>query len=79
MADSLKDLLGQRDLSKPAEIVAIEKFLRDEYQTAGKISVRQNQIVIAVPSAAMAGTLRLRLPQLQKAVDTTKRLIIRIG
>lgn len=79
MADSLKDLLDRRDLEEPAEIGALRNFLRQKYQVSGKIAIRDNRVIIAVPSAALAGTLRMRLPELEKLAQTKRKLVIRIG
>jgi hypothetical protein len=79
MADSLRDIMSRRNLNEPAEIAVIKRFLRDHYRAAGKVAIRENQIIIVVASAALAGALRLRLPELQELAQTKKKLVIRIG
>jgi hypothetical protein len=79
MADSLGELINRRGLNEPPEIDVVKRFLREHYQATGKITVRESQIIIVVASAALAGALRLRLPELQKLAQTKKELIIRIG
>lgn len=79
MSDSIADLLKKRSYDEPPEVAAIKAFIKDRYDSDSKVAVRENQIIIAVMSAGLAGTLRLQLPRLQKAANTDKRLVIRIG
>lgn len=77
--DSLFDLLGRKDFDMPPEAAAIKKYVRDEFHTEVEVTVREKDILIAVPSAALAGTLRMRVPLLKKLAQTDKRLAFRIG
>jgi len=79
MSDSLADILGSRQYDEPPEVTVIKKFLRDKFQATANITVQPRQIIIAVPSAALAGTLRMHLHKLQEMCDTDKRLVLRIG
>ena len=77
--DSLFDILGKKDFDEPPEMASIKKYVHDEFQTAVTVMVRDRDIVIGVPSAALANTLRLRSPEIKRRCQLTKRLTFRIG
>jgi hypothetical protein len=79
MADSLGDLLRNYDLDEPPEIKQIKAFVRNAYQKEVSVALHDNQIVITVLSAALAGALRPRLHEIQEKCGTDKRLVLRIG
>jgi hypothetical protein len=79
MADSLGDLLRNYDLDEPPEIKRIKAFIRNMYKKEVAVALHDNQIIIMVPSAALAGTLRPNLHKIQKQCETDKRLILRIN
>ena len=78
MSDSIADLLGKRKFEEPPEIKIIQEFVESRYQVTPQVSITPQQIIIGVKSAALAGTLRPLLHQLQSECNTDKRLIIRI-
>ncbi len=78
MSESLGDLLAQKNLREPAEILVIRTFLHENYQADCKITTNNNQIVIALKGASLAGTVRVRLHELQTLCQTDKRLVLRI-
>jgi len=78
MADSLGDLLARKNLDEPDEIVVIKNFLREHYKAGCQVTVQPRLIVITVQGASLAGTLRMRLHELQALCQTDKRLMIRI-
>lgn len=77
--DTIKDLLIRRDSSEPEEIRIIKTYVQKRYRSKVSVTMQTRQIVIGVDSAALAGTLRMQLHELQKLCHTDKRLIIRIG
>ncbi len=79
MADSLKNLLNLAQFEEPAEIGIIKSFVYERYKIKPLIAVRDKQIIINVPSAALAGTLRMHLHELEALCQTKKRLVIRIS
>ncbi len=79
MTDALGDLLRDYQLDIPPEIARIKEYLFKKFEVDADISVQNNQIIIAVASGALAGTLRMHTVDLQKAAQTDKRLVIRIG
>lgn len=76
--DSLDSLLKRKDFDEPPEMAAIKKYVQEEFQTAVSVQVRDRDIVVEVPSAALANTLRLRAPDMQQRCSLTKRLTFRI-
>jgi hypothetical protein len=57
----------------------IKDFVRDKYQQSVRVTVQTDRIIIGVPGAALAGTLRMQLHELEAHCKTTKRLVLRIG
>ena len=79
MADSLFDILSRKDFSEPEELAAIKAYIDERFHVEPQVMVREFDIIITVPSAALAGVLRFHVRKLQIAASTKKRLIIRIG
>ncbi len=79
MSDALGDLLAKGRFEEPPEVRVIKQFMLETYSQAVRVLVQPGQIIIQVPGAALAGTLRLRLHELQELCQTDKRLVIRIG
>ena len=77
--DSLRSILGHKDFDEPAEIASIKKYVQDEFQITVGVQVRDKDIIIMVPSAALATTLRLRGPEIKRRCQLDKRLTFRIG
>lgn len=77
--DSLNSLLHAKDFDRPPEMAAIKQYVRDEFKADVGVQVRDRDIVVIVPSAALANTLRLRSPDIKKRCRLTKRLTFRIG
>jgi hypothetical protein len=77
--DSLGSILGDKDFDEPPEMASIKKYVQDEFKITVSVLVREKDIVIGVPNAALAGTLRLRGPDIKRRCQTDKRLTFRIG
>ena len=77
--DSLSNILGNRNFDEPPEMAAIKKYVKDEFKTDVGVQVRDRDIVILVPNAALATTLRLRGPEMKRRCQLNKRLTFRIG
>lgn len=58
--------------------MAIKQYVKERYQTDVEVLIRAKDIVIITSSAGLANSLRLELPQLQKAAGTNKKLLFRI-
>lgn len=79
MSNSLKDLLKDMMFDEPPEIGIIKSFVNERYKHTPQVTIKESQIIIGVPNAALAGTLRMHLHELQELCQTKKRLVIRIG
>lgn len=77
--DSLNSILSNRDFDEPPEITSVKKYVQDEFQTEVGVQVRDTDIVISVPSAALANTLRLRRPEITRRCQLDKKLVFRIS
>jgi hypothetical protein len=77
--DSLHKILSDKDFDEPPEMASIKKYVQDEFQTAVSVLVRDKDIIVGVPSAALANTLRLRGPEIKRRCQIDKRLTFRIG
>ena len=76
--DSLNTLLSRKDFDEPSEIASIKKYVKTEFKTDVGVQVRDKDIVITVPSAALASTLRLRGPEIKRRCHLDKKLSFRI-
>ena len=77
--DSLQDILSKFGKPEQPELLAIKRYIDEQYQTPVSTAINGNTIVITVPSAALANTLRLQMTKIQKVCNTDKRLVFRIG
>jgi hypothetical protein len=77
--DSLHSILSNKDFDEPPEMASIKKYVQDEFKIAVGVQVRERDIIILVPSAALANTLRLRGPDIKRRCQLDKRLTFRIG
>jgi hypothetical protein len=77
--DSLKDLISAKDLDEPTEITALRKYCEDLFNFTPKLSIKNDLIWMIVPNGAVASELRMRIPEILKRCQLTKKLVIRIG
>jgi hypothetical protein len=77
--DGIADILRGKDFDTPPEVQAIKEYVRRHYDHEVHVTMSQRSIVVSARSAALIGTLRLNSPALQKAAETDKRLVFRIG
>lgn len=77
--DSLHSILSNKDFDEPPEMSSIKKYVQDEFQIAVSVLVRDKDIVVGVPNAALASTLRMRGPEIKRRCQIDKRLVFRIG
>lgn len=80
MSISIGDILARRHASEPPEMAAIKAYVYDRYKVMPMVQQQASGFVLSVPSAALAGTLRLESRQIITSCGLEKqRLIIRIG
>ena len=77
--DSIFKILSSKKFDEPSEMAAIKKYVQDEFNVKVGVQVRDKDIIIRVPSAALAGTLRLRGPEIKQRCHIEKRLTFQIG
>ena len=77
--DSVADLLGKYHAEQPDEIMAVKRFIAEEFGAPASVGLQGEALVITVGSASLANALRLKLPALQEAAGTKKRIMFRIG
>lgn len=77
--DNIKDLLNSDRFAEPSEVALIKQYIQDKYRTDSQVTIQDTQIIIAVPSSALAGTLQMELPKIKELCKTDKKLLVRIG
>jgi ribosomal protein L31E len=78
MSNSLADLLSNKDFDEPNEMRAIKQFVQKHYQVDVEVQIRDKELIVTTPSAALANTLRLKMPELRKVAATDKKIVLRI-
>lgn len=69
----LGNILAGKQVDEPEEVRTIKRFVLEHFEVVPQVSIQQQQIVIAVKGAALAGALRPKLVELRKLCNTTKR------
>jgi len=77
--DSLQDILAKYGKSEQPELVAVKRYVDEHYHIPVSAALSGETIVVTVPSAALANTLRLQISKIQTDCQLEKRLIFRIG
>jgi hypothetical protein len=77
--DSLKDLLSAKNLDEPTEITALREYCESQFRFTPKLSIKNDCIWLHAPNGIVATELRMRLPEIHRRCQTTKKLVIRIG
>jgi hypothetical protein len=77
--DSLKDLLTHKNLDEPTEITALRHYCEDNFSFTPKISIKNDCLWVIVPNGILATELRMRIKEIQRRCQTTKKIVFRIG
>jgi hypothetical protein len=77
--DSLQDLISTYGKPEQPELIALKKYVDANYHTPVSTAINGETIIVTVPSASLANTLRLQTSRIQAACETQKRLVFRIG
>jgi hypothetical protein len=77
--DSLQNIISRYGTPEQPELIAIKKYVSDKYTTLVSTAINGETIIVTVPSAALANTLRLQTTQIQEVCNIQKRLVFRIG
>lgn len=77
--DSLTDILSRKDFDEPIESTVIKRYVQEKFDETVAVTIHEREIIIATPNATLAGTLRFKVLELRKLLDTNKRLVFRVG
>lgn len=77
--DNLSDILSRKDYGEPQEIGVIKRYVNEHFNVPVGVSVQQKTITITARSAPLVNRLRMHSVQIQRACQTDKRIIFRIG
>ena len=79
MSQLLKDVLLNRNYAEPPEIQQIKAFVEAQVGITPSVAITTESYIIGVRSAGAAGALRGKIFQLQKQLESKKRIVIRIS
>jgi cytidylate kinase len=74
--DNISDLLSQRNISEPPEIKIIKDFILKKYDEDVSVKIETSKIVIFASNSALANSIRMHIPEIQKVCDSDKRIVI---
>ena len=77
--DNLSDILARKDFDEPPEIGIIKRYVMEHYGASVSVRVQPKVLIIYAQNASLVSTLRLQTLQLQRACQTDKTLVFRIG
>jgi len=77
--DSLGNIISRYVTPEQPELTAIKHFISKRYGVTVQAAISGSMIVVTVPSAALANTLRLQITTIKEECKLEKRLIFRIG
>lgn len=77
--ESVAEILGRYSPEEPDEIGAIKRYILREFGVKARVGLHGETLVITVNSAALANALRLKILALQKAANTNRKIMFRIG
>lgn len=77
--DSLKDILTHKNLDEPTEVTALRKYCQDTFDFTPHIGIKKDALFLTVPNGILATELRMRIPEITRRCQLTRKLIIRIG
>ncbi len=77
--DNLSDILSRKNFDEPSEISIIKRYIAEHFDVNVGVKVQPKIIVITARNSSLVGRLRMHTVQLQRACQTDKRIIFRIG
>lgn len=77
--ESLQDLMSNYNPQEPTEIVAIKRYIAENFNAEAAVGLRGEDLIVTVRSASLANVLRMRSPAIQAMAKTKKKLVFRIG
>ncbi|MBI4034431.1 hypothetical protein HY380_00870 [Candidatus Saccharibacteria bacterium] len=80
MTDKLQDILASKKYVAPDEMTTIKNYVRQRYDSDCSVKIQHENVILSVPSSALAATIQLDRQHLIKACQLEgKRLIVRMG
>jgi hypothetical protein len=76
--DSISSILGDKDFTEPEEVGRLKDYIKSTYNSKSEIRVQPKGLVIIVTSSALAGTLRLNMPEIKRRLNIDVAISIRI-
>ncbi len=77
--ESLADVLSRYQPEEPDEIKAVKRYIQDEFGATARVGLHGEVLVVTVRSASLANSLRFKILSLQKAANTKRKILFRIG
>jgi hypothetical protein len=77
--ESIQELLSRYSPDEPDEIAAVKRYILAEFGVEPSVGLHGETLVITVKSGSLAGALRMRIVSLQKAANTKRKILFRIG
>lgn len=77
--DNLSDILSRKNFDEPSEISIIKRYIAEHFDVNVGVKVQPKIIIITARNSSLVGRLRMHTVQLQRACQTDKRIIFRIG
>lgn len=74
--DNLSDLLANKNLSEPPEAKIIKNFIFNKYGEVVSVKIESNKTIIYAANSALASSIRMDIPEIQKACDSDNRISI---
>ena len=77
--DSIKDLLLNKKLDQPAELVSLERYCHEYLEFETLVRDGPRGITLIVPNGKAAYFVRSELSKIEKYCGLTKKVYIRVG
>lgn len=77
--DSLKDLLIQKNLDEPSEVIALKDYYQSNFKLPAKVNLTQNSIILVVPNGKIATEIRSRTLEIQRRCQLTRKFYVKVS
>lgn len=75
--DNIGRILSKRHSNEPEEFELIRTFVQSKFNVTPTLQLHEGRVLIIVGSSALAGSLRLALPELTSQLPASLKIIIR--
>ncbi len=76
--ESLNQLLGDKNFDPPEDIEKLKRYIRDFYHEEVEIMISNNRLIIQLPSASLAGAIRMNLPAIKRELKIEKQISLMV-